>query len=134
MKFGRLRISFDSVLGLDNQDNTVKLLAYCIYAALTANALYILYHLATGGNLVQMPGAIYTTVLLFHAILLAAVKQGYIYQAACAFIFSAWLVVTYQAWILKGVQDTALIFYVLIIMISVLITDRRVAIAVSLLS
>lgn len=134
MKFGRLRFSFDSAFGLGNQDNAVKLLAYCIYAALATNALYIVYHLVSGGNLIQMPGSIYTTVLLFHAILLAAVQKGHIDQAAYAFIFSTWLVVTYQAWIVEGVRDTALVFYVLIILISVLITTRRVAVAVSMLS
>jgi len=134
MKFGRLHLWFDSGFGLENRDHVVKLLAYCIYAALAANTVYIVNYLVVGGNLVQLPGTIYTAVLLFHAILLAAVQKGRVFQAARAFIFSAWLVVTYQAWIVEGVQDTALIFYVLIIMISVLITNRLVAVSVSMLS
>src|SRR5215216_7414114 len=134
MKFGRSRFSLNSEFGLDNQEQAVKLLTYCIYAALAANALSITYHLVVGGNLVHMPGTIYTAVLLFHAILLAAVQKGHIDQAGYAFLFSAWLMVTYQAWIVAGVQDTALIFYVLIIMIAVLVTNRRVAIAISMLS
>jgi PAS domain S-box-containing protein len=134
MKFGRLHDAFNSGFGLENRDHVVKLLAYCVSAALAANALYILNNLLAGGNLIQLPGSIYTIVLLFHAILLAAVRKGRIFQAACAFIFSAWLVVTYQAWIVEGVQDTVLIFYVLIIMVSVLVTNRLVAVAVSVLS
>src|SRR4026208_2241827 len=103
MKFGRLHDAFNSGFGLENRDHVVKLLAYCVSAALAANALYILNNLLAGGNLIQLPGSIYTIVLLFHAILLAAVRKGRIFQAACAFIFSAWLVVTYQAWIVEGV-------------------------------
>jgi PAS domain S-box-containing protein len=134
MKFGRSRFSLDSMFGLDEQDNAVKLLAYCIYAALAANTSYIIYHLATGGNLVQMPGAIYTALLLFHAILLAAVKSGHLYPAARALIFSSWVVITYQAWIVDGVRDTVLVFYILIIMIAMLITSWRVAVMISMLS
>ena len=134
MPLRRLRYSVDLIFGLDNQENVVKLLTYFIYAALATNALYVAYYLVGGGNLTQMPGTIYALVLLFHAILLGAVQKGHIFQAARAFIFSAWLVITYQAWIEEGVQDTALIFYVLIILVATLITNRLVAVVVAVAS
>jgi PAS domain S-box-containing protein len=134
MKFGRSRFSLDPLSGLGNPDSAAKLLAYCIYAALTANAFYIAYHLVIGGNLIQAPGSIYVAVLLFHAILLAAVKRGHIYPAARALILSAWVIITYQAWIVDGVRDTTLVFYVLIIMIAMLILSWRVAVMISMLS
>lgn len=134
MKFGSLRFPLGSLFGLDDQAQAVKLLAYCIYAALTANSLYIVYHLVAGGSLVEAPGSVYAAVLLFDAILLAAVKKGHIYQAACSLILSTWLVVTYQAWITDGVQDTVLVFYVLMITVAVLLTSWRVAVVLSMMS
>jgi PAS domain S-box-containing protein len=134
MPFWRSRFSSDSAFGLDNHKNVVKLLTYFIYAALVTNASYIAYYLVGGGNLTQMPGTIFALVLLFHAILLGAVQKGYIFQAACAFTFSAWLLVTYQAWVEEGVRDTALIFYVLIILVAILITNRLVAVVVAVAS
>ena len=134
MPFRRLSLSFDSAFGLGDHENVVKLLTYFIYAALATNALYVAYYLLGGGNLTQMPGTIYTLVLLFHAILLGAVQKGHIFQAACAFVLSAWLVVTYQAWIEEGAQDSALIFYVLIILVATLIANRLVAVVVAVAS
>lgn len=59
----RLGFSFDSAFGLDNWDHVVNLLSYCIYAALAANALCITSHLVRGGDLIQLPGTIYSVVL-----------------------------------------------------------------------
>jgi PAS domain S-box-containing protein len=134
MEFDRLRRSLEPLFGLERRDSVEKLLTFTLYAAIGANALYSVFHLFAEAGFYGGTGVLYFSLLIFHVMLLAVLKRGYLNQAALALLFSSWAVLTYQAWAAAGVHDTALAVYILLIMVSALITSWRVSIVLSLLS
>ena len=127
MEFDRIRKSFRPLFGLDHRDTVVKLLTIMLYAAIAANTLYIVFHLFTQADFYRTGGIVFSSLLIFHVVLLAVLKWGYIDFTALGLLASTWVGVTYQIWAAGGVHDSVLPVYILIIMASALVTNWLVA-------
>lgn len=73
-------------------------------------------------------------IILFYFFLLALMRRGYVLFSSVALVFSAWLVVTYQAWQADGVYDVAVVAYILAIVLASVLTNSRVEIAITAMS
>jgi len=134
MEFERIRQLLKPLFGLDHRETVARLLIYLLYTSIATDSIYIVFYLFTGGGWNDAPGLIFISLLILYFAMLFMLKKGYVDQAALILILSAWAGMTYKAWVTNGVHDTALIAYILIIIVSALITNWRISIVVSCLS
>ena len=134
MDFERILQTFKPLLGGARNATIVRLLTPVMALAILTNLGYGAYYLFAGGALFTPPVSIYLGVLAFQLFVLILLRMKYVTLASVLLIVSAWSGMTLKAWTSDGVRDTALIAYLLIIMVAALITNWRVALAVSVVS
>jgi PAS domain S-box-containing protein len=73
-------------------------------------------------------------VIIFYFVLLMIMRRGHVLLSSVALIFSAWAVVTFQAWSADGVYDVAVVAYTIAIMMASVLTNSRVQIVITAMS
>lgn len=134
MDFDPIRQMFQPLPALEGRNVVRRILNLVLVSAIGVNGLYIIIRLMSGESFLGAPILINFLLLLIQFGLLFVVRRGYVQQAALTLIFSAWAGMTYKAWVGDGVRDTAVIVYILIILVSVLVTGWRVSLTITLLS
>lgn len=134
MDFERVLQTFRPLFGAARNATIVRLLTPLLALAILTNLGYGSFYLLTGGNLFVPPGSIYLGILGFQLFVLALLRAGHVTSAVLLLIASAWLSMTLKAWTTDGVRDTALISYLLIIILAALVTSWRLALGISVIS
>jgi PAS domain S-box-containing protein len=95
--------------------------------------VFLLYQWQKGGVLDET-SLFLTGLFATQILLLFMLRRGYINPTAVILVMSAWFGVTYHAWYADGVRDVVIYIYILLILISALLTAWRTSVAVAVLS
>jgi len=134
MDFDPVRQVLQLLLGVESRSLARKILIIVLVSAIAINGFYIGIDLVSGESFFSASVIVSFLLFAFQFGLLFLVQRGYVQQAALALIFSGWLGITYQAWMVGSIRDTAIAVYILIIMISALVASWRVTLIVTGLS
>jgi len=134
MNFERGRRIFQPFFKLDRSQWVTKLLTIILVSTVVIEGLFIVVRLSGTEQLLDATVAVNLFLLAIQIFLLFILSRGYVRATALVLIFSSWAGMTYLAWMADGVWDTAVVVYLLIILISALIVDWRFSLAVAVLS
>ncbi len=111
-----------------------KFLNAILVTLITVVSLLLLYRLLTGGFLIKSPELILLSVIVINFMLLIYMRKGYVFQASIMLVFAMWAVMTYQSWIADGVYDLAVVSYIIIILMTSVLTNWRLTVILTLMS
>ena len=135
MKLDSLRRAFKPLFGLKHREKTIRFLYIILVSTLIIDFVIIVLRLLNGGTfLTSVTLRLLAALLLLQVILLFVVKRGYLNLAALTLIALTWVGATYQAWYSDGVRDAAIYIYILLIIISALLTNWQISTTISILS
>ncbi len=118
----------------EDQNRLAQYLHAILLAGLGLLLVYIITRVVTGSNLFSPSHQIVMGLMVFLGGLLTLMRRGYLRQAMVLLLIGAWITFTYLAWNSDGVQDTAILTYIVIILIASLLLGWRVALLVALFS
>lgn len=134
MNFERGRRIFQQVFRLDRDKWVSKLLTIILVSTAIIEGLYVVINLLEGKELFSIAVAVNSFLLVFHIALLFVLQRGNTRVTALALIFSTWGSMTYQAWVADGVRDTAIMAYLVIILVAALVLEWRISLTLAILS
>ena len=135
MKFESIRQALRPLFGVERRDTTSRFLHAILISGLIIVLVSILLRLFSGATF-SNSSTLYTLTFLFvlQALLLFALRRGYVDQAALALVGVTWVTITYQAWSADGIRDAAIYVYIVAIFVAALLTNWRISIVVAALS
>ena len=135
MKFESIRQALRPLFGVERRGTTARFLHVILLSGLSIVLVMILLHFFSGATF-SNSSTLYTLTFLFvlQALLLFAVRRGYVDQAARALVVVTWATITYQAWSADGIRDVAIYVYIVAVFIAALLTNWRISIVIALVS
>jgi len=134
MKFNPLRQLLKPLFGSDRRELIARFLRTIITSVIVVIVLvFLLYQWQTGGIL-DKTSQFLIGLFVAQLFLLFLLRHGYVNQTAVLLVVSAWLGVTYQAWLSDGIRDVVIYVYILLILMAALLTAWRISVTVSVLS
>lgn len=111
-----------------------KFLNAILVTLISVISLLLVYRLLTGGSLIDSPEQILSVIILINIVLLIFARRGYVFQTSIVLVFAMWAAMTYQAWIADGVYDLAVVTYIIIILMTSVLTNWRLTMLVTIMS
>jgi PAS domain S-box-containing protein len=135
MKLESLRQLFQPLFGLERRELTSRFLYAILISALAADLGMVLLRSMTGATWWNSTTIrVLVAMFLLQALLLLAVKRGYLNLASLVLVGTGWIGITYQAWTADGVRDVAIYLYIVVIFTAALLINWQASIALSALS
>ena len=125
---------FQRFFGLGRRETISNFLYTILISAIIVDSIVIVLRLFATQTFISRTTWVLIGLLILQFILLFMVKRGYVDQAAFALVIVSWVVITFLIGISDGVRDVAVYIYILIILVSALLTNWRISILLSVLS
>ena len=125
---------FQRFFGLGRRETISNFLYTILISAIIVDSIVIVLRLFATQTFISRTTWVLIGLLILQFILLFMVKRGYVDQAAFALVIVSWVVITFLIGTSDGVRDVAVYIYILIILVSALLTNWRISILLSVLS